>query len=216
MLSYAPRRPIAVSAIPELNACTGRVGNATAWSAPASCIDWGARRRFMARKTARLLGRIGAARIYRAALDVSPHLRYLNLPALKRARRVEIPIGSVTIPSRTIPIVVVSRSGEISELRAADSSGSNTRSRSRRRPARKRMALARATHEKLRALGLHSTPMPMPVAMLTQRRFLPSIDIVITPDGVICIRIESSDGRRGCLICSDGTTCWRPSVPPIG
>jgi hypothetical protein len=76
------------------------------------------------------------------------------------------------------------------------------------------MALARAIHDRLADLDLHSPRLPMPAVALTIPIIDISIDIIVTDDGIICIRIETKDGF-GCLICGDGVTCFRPSVPPI-
>ena len=170
----------------------------------------------MARKKARLLVRIGKARVYGVSLDVSPHLRYLDVAALKGVRRLELPIGSAAIPGCTVSIAAVVKRGIVTELRPTDCPGCETTGRSRRPRGGNRKALARAVHEKLEALGGQGTPapMPMPVARLARHRIPVTVIVVITPDGVLCVRIEIAG--RGCLYCQDGTTCWRPSGgPPV-
>lgn len=168
----------------------------------------------MAQIKTRLLARMGATRIYRTSLSASPHLRYLNVAALRRARKLDLPMGSVTIHQHTVNIIAVITHGAVTEFRLANCTGCDTAG-ALRRNARQRKTLARAVHDKFETLGLHSTPLPMPVARLASPRFQLSIDIVLTPEGMICIRIESTDGY-GCLICPDGITCFRPSVPPVG
>lgn len=156
--------------------------------------------------------RIAKARIYRRRIVNASHMRYLNLAALKKARRAEIELGSVTVGALTAVIVAEIKQGLITRLRPAHCQKCGRRRSIRARAQRDRTKLLRNIFSK-RAPGTAPTALPIPVERLAGSRSNLTITIVITPDGILCLLIEI--GGYGCLICTDGTTCFRPSVPPV-
>jgi hypothetical protein len=161
------------------------------------------------------LARVGKNLIYRTHIVMASHVRYLNLAALKKARRAEIEIGSVTVGELTVPIVAEIKNGLITRLSPAHCQGCGPRRSKRARPQRQRKKLLRDVFAKVHALGVGgTTTLPISVAHLPTAQDLITIDVVVCPDGTVCIRVETEDGY-GCLYCRDGTTCYRPSAPPV-
>jgi hypothetical protein len=151
--------------------------------------------------------RIGKARIYRTRIVFASHVRYLNLGALKKARKTLLEIGSVTAGAVTVSVVAEIKYGLITTLRLAHCEKCDPRRSVRARAQHDRKKLLRDVFSKLGVAG--ATKLPIPVARLAAARSSFVIDVVITPDGVLCVRIEANGS--GCLICEDGTTCYRPN-----
>jgi hypothetical protein len=164
--------------------------------------------------TVKPLARVGKNLIYRTRIVMARHVRYLDLAALKKARRAEIEIGSVTAGASTVSIVAEIKNGLITRLSPAHCEECGPRRSKRARPQHDRKKLLRDVFSKLHTLGVGGGPtLPIPVARVAGPAGI-TIDVVGCSNGAVCITIETDDGY-GCMYCTDGTTCFHPSSPPV-
>ena len=155
--------------------------------------------------------RAGAkAPIYRGRFSPAEHIRYLDLAALKRARKVKLEVGAVSVAGLVIPIFAEVRNGLVVSLRPSECGNCGGVQRKVRALRSRRSKAADAALTKIRDLKLPTLKLPMPIERL-QRISIFGIGVtIIKIGGTYCLVIWFTDGAF-CYFCLDGSQlCLRP------
>lgn len=158
---------------------------------------------------ARVPGKPRAA-VYRSRIVPSEHIKFLNLAALRRAKKAVFEVGTVQVAGRTIAISAEVHKGMVVGLRPTHCVACNPKERRSASASSARAKIAKAALEKVRGLGLQPVRLPVSVARLGGRGFWDWNDIWILIDWEICIVIEYDDGTI-CYYCtSTPSFCMGP------
>jgi hypothetical protein len=151
---------------------------------------------------ARVTGKPGkvSAKVYRGRFTSSEHMKYLDMAALKRAKKALIDVGSVKAAGQTIALQAEVRNGMVTKLRPTHCKDCTPAKSQSATSTSARAQAAKAALKKVRDLGLRSVRLPVPVARLRGGGTF-GITITIIVDWEWCIVIEYDDGSV-CYICT--------------
>ena len=163
------------------------------------------------------------ARVYRARLKPFEATRYLNVNALRAAKRATIECGTVHVAGRTIMLSAEIRRGRIVRLKPHACEGCA--------PKKGRKRVGRSTLKELlrrvdRGLAIrHISPPKLPVALKTSARrvvirlgwiiiVITSWDPILNSEGPANICVEVSFGGTVCLWCLENWGTGFVCLPP--
>lgn len=160
------------------------------------------------------------ARVYRAKFRPLETTKFLDVKALRKARKATLEVGTVDVAGTSVAIAADIRNGKIVALKPVTCKGCDAkpsmqgRRKINRAALRKTMQLAGAA---LKKRGVTPPPMPMPIRVSARLGFeipLGPIIIIIGPDGVdICFQIWI--GNRLCWWCLFSPNGCIDFGPPI-
>ena len=153
------------------------------------------------RPLAKIRGRVN---IYRAKFQLFESTKYLNVAALKKARKVPIQIGTIEAAGMKATVVAEVHKGLITKIRPVDCENCGPlKSKGKASGAFKK--LAREAFKRVRDLGRPAVKLPIPISHLSRSfRFGPVV--VINLGGAICIIATYTDGAI-CMFCPYHTYC---------
>lgn len=159
------------------------------------------------------LATAGKVEIHRGKFHAFEAVKYLNIPALKKAAKARIEIGRVEGGNREATVVAELRKGMITKLTPIGCKGcSEVKGRAARKSGPTVKKALRAALTRVRELGLSGVKLPIPI------RSVSALDIQIGPIIIygdpfdICIVVDSPDGWT-CVECLFGPgICIGPVV----
>lgn len=148
-------------------------------------------------------------RVYRGKFKPFEATRYLDLAALKSARKATVECGTIEVAGLRQTVAAEIRKGMVVALRPVHCEGCAPRGK-RRTNATKLKKAMKAVRAELAARGIDPEPKPIPLKTSSRLGFqIPIGPIIIiigdpAPGGVFDLCIEWSDGRQTCWWCLFG------------
>jgi hypothetical protein len=142
-------------------------------------------------------------RIYRAALRPFESTRYLDVRALRRARKATVELGMLEVPGLAFPVAAEIRKGMIAGLRPLECPGCP----SGKQGARSLRTILAEVTRRIEATGEPYLKLPVPLAISPRAGASLTIGpiVIIVDDDAPCIWIWVNGSY--CLICTFGFIC---------
>ena len=163
---------------------------------------------------ATIRGRVNAS-IYKAKFQPFESTKYLNVAALKKARKVPIQIGTIEAAGRKVIVEAEVRKGLITKIRPVGCENCGPlKSKGKANGAFKKMA--RESLKRVRDLGKPVVKLPIPISHLSRSHivFGPVVVDWDNPRLGMCISVDYTDGVS-CVWCQNSpfSFCIGPSTP---
>ena len=149
---------------------------------------------------ATIRGRVNAS-IYKAKFQPFESTKYLNVAALKKARKVPIQIGTIEAAGRKVTVEAEVRKGLITNIRPVGCENCGPlKSKGKASGAFKKMA--REVLKRVRDLGKPAVKLPIPISHLARSHIDFGPVVVDWVGGEMCITVTYTDGVI-CIWCQN-------------
>jgi hypothetical protein len=155
------------------------------------------------------------AKIYRSKFKAFESTRYLDVKALKKARKVTVEIGSVEGGGVSVTLAAEIRNGIITKLKPVSCPGCEKPAPKKKRSTEESKAFHLKLVKRLREIGIPPPIVPKPLRSIEDLSDIDIGPITIFPDGRfdICITIIETDGTE-CMYCLFGPSSCMKLGPP--
>jgi hypothetical protein len=154
------------------------------------------------------------AKIYRGKFRAFESIKYLDVAALKRAKKVPIEIGTIEAQGVKATLVAEVRQGMITKIKPLDSPNCIKPKPETKAGKAAFMKAAREALKRVQILGEPVTKLPIPIESVRTIRIGPVV-IIYNDHFNICIVLDFPDDDMVCMICLFGRPiCAGPIGPP--